>query len=349
MSMNYNYFITYSGGDIMQKIKIAQIGTNRNSHGGQIFDALKKNSDIFEIVGYVMPENEKEKFSLEMESFKEYRELSLDELLNNPEIKAVTIETEEIYLTKYAQLVAENKKHIHMEKPGGTNLVDFEKLIQTVKINKTVFHTGYMYRYNPYIMELKEQIKNGELGDIISVEAQMNCFHPKKTRQLLKNFPGGMMFFLGCHLIDLIYSIQGAPKNIISLNRCSGVDNVTSKDFGMTVFEYENGVSFAKTSAVEIGGFERRQLVISGTKKTVELKPLERNVEGGNTITERYVREGKEWNLNTPKETTPPFNRYDSMMRSFAQMVRGEKENPWDYDYELELYKLIAKACDCKL
>ena len=187
--------------------------------------------------------------------------------LNNPEIETVTVETEEVYLTKYAQMATEHKKHIHMEKPGGTNLSDFEKLIKTGKNNKTIFHTGYMYRYNPYIIELKEQIKNGELGDIISVEAQMNCILPKDTRQWLEGFRGGMMFYLGCHLMDLIYSIQGAPKRIIPLNKCSGVGGVTSEDFGMAAFEYEKGVSFAKTSAVELGGFERRQLVVTGTKK----------------------------------------------------------------------------------
>ena len=32
------------------------------------------------------------------------------------------------------------------------------------------------------------------------------------------------------------------------------------------------------------------------------------------------------------------------MMYNFAEMIRG-KENPYSYDYELNLYKLILKAC----
>jgi hypothetical protein len=32
------------------------------------------------------------------------------------------------------------------------------------------------------------------------------------------------------------------------------------------------------------------------------------------------------------------------MMRNFAEMVCG-KENPYTYDYELNLYKLILRAC----
>ena len=33
------------------------------------------------------------------------------------------------------------------------------------------------------------------------------------------------------------------------------------------------------------------------------------------------------------------FHRYEMMMKSFAEMVRGEKKNPWDYDYEFNLFK----------
>lgn len=333
----------------MRKIKIAQIGTSKNSHGNPIFNSLKKNDDIFEIAGYVLPENEREKIPDHIKVFEGYRELTLEEVLNNPEIEAVTVETAEIYLTKYAQMAAEHKKHIHMEKPGGVSLVEFEKLIETVKANNTVFHTGYMYRYNPFVTEIKEQIKNGEFGEITSVEAQMNCNLNSETRQWLENFPGGMMFYLGCHLVDLIYSIQGKPKNIIPLNKCSGVDGVTAKDFGMAVFEYENGISFAKTSAVEIGGFERRQLVVSGTKKTVELKPLEwygvSSSGDKKLVTQRCVRKSEGWHEPGEKDTSIPLDRYDGMMKGFAEMVRGEKENPYSYDYELELYKTILKAC----
>ena len=157
------------------------------------------------------------------------------------------------------------------------------------------------------------------------------------------------MFYLGCHLVDLIIGIQGTPKKIIPLNKCSGIDGVTSEDFGMAVFEYENGISFAKTSAVELGGFERRQLVVTGTKKTVELKPLEWWYDDGKKlITQRYIRENTSWTAQTKSEYCEPFDRYDSMMRSFGKMVVGEKKNPRSCDYELDLYKTVLKACGVK-
>ena len=76
---------------------------------------------------------------------------------------------------------------------------------------------GYMYRYNPCVKELMEKVKNGELGEIISVEAQMSSCYPTISRQWLENFSGGMMFFLGCHLIDMILQINGTPEKIFRL------------------------------------------------------------------------------------------------------------------------------------
>ena len=241
----------------MKKIKVAQIGTSANSHGNLIWKSIIKQKDIFDVVGYAFPENEREKFPDYAKAFDGYNELTVDEILNNPEIEAVAVETEEIYLTKYALMVANAGKHLHMEKPGGVDLADFEKLVEILKSKNLTFSTGYMYRFNPKIREAIAKVKNGELGEIYSVEAHMDCKHSADVRQWLQNFPGGMMFFLGCHLIDLIYQIQGEPQKVISLNCSTGYDDVTANDYGMVVFNYKNGVSFAKTCANEIGGFLR--------------------------------------------------------------------------------------------
>ena len=330
----------------MRKIKIALIGLNKESHAQPIISSIRKNDDIFDLVGYHLPNNEAERFPKVFNYLNGCKELTLDEILNDPEIEAVAIETEEIYLTKYATLAAKHGKHIHMEKPGGTSVSDFENLIDLVKKGGKTFNVGYMYRYNPIIRKLLGRIKDGEFGDIISVDAHMSCYHPAETRQWLEDFPGGMMFFLGCHLIDLILQIQGTPENIIPLNRSSGIGGVTAEDFGMAVFEYKNGVSVAKTSAVQIGGFTTRRLIVSGTEKTIEIKPLE-FVSGENLlITEATEFENKQsWSDRGTSYNSGDFNRYDDMLKAFAAMVRGEIKNPYTYDYELELYKTVIKAC----
>lgn len=328
----------------MRKIKIAQIGINRYSHAIEIANSIARQPEIFDFAGIVYPENEKETMPHKYEKVQQFPELSLEEVLNDPAMEAVAVETDEIHLTKYALMAAKAGKHIHMEKPGGRELPQFEELIQTVKNTGKVFHTGYMYRYNPYIIDLLARIKNGELGQILSVEAQMNCIHPRELRQWLGELPGGMMFYLGCHLVDLILLIQGQPQRIIPLNKSTGI-STDAEDFGMAVFEYENGISFAKTSAMEIGGYARRQLVVTGTEGTVELKPLEMFIPGVGHYTEKTEYTEKAWNSQGQHFRTPIFNRYDGMMAGFASFVRGEKENPYTPDYELEVYKTVLRAC----
>lgn len=329
----------------MKPIRIAQIGVNTHSHGPQILRALKQRPERFDLVGYVLPEHERERLPDKMKCFEGYPELSLEEVLRDPTIEAVTVETDEIYLTKYAKMAAAAGKHIHMEKPGGADLKEFEALIEAVRASEKVFHTGYMYRYNPTVNHLIQRVKAGELGEIVSVEAQMSCCHPLWVRRWLKEMPHGMMFFLGCHLTDLILQIHGMPERVIPLSRATGYEGVTeSCDFGMAVFEYKNGVSFAKTTDVERGGFMRRQLVVTGTKGTVEIRPLEVGPESGQYCEVREVTDPA-WSADSefvPSEVNP---RYDLMMESFAAYVRGEKENPYTLDYELELYKTVLKTC----
>lgn len=330
----------------MRKVKIAQIGTSENSHGNHIFNSLKTQNDIFEIVGYALPEGEETKFPAHVKVFEGYHKMTVEEILNHPEIEAVTIETEEKYLVKYALLAVAKGKHVHMEKPGGIHLTDFEKLIAMLKEKQSVFHLGYMYRYNPCVVEVIQRVRAGELGEILSVEAQMSCIHPPKTREWLSEFPGGMMFYLGCHLIDMVLQIQGLPENIISLNASTGVDGVGAKDYGMAVFEYKNGVSFVKTSAYEVGGYARRQLVVSGTKGTLELKPFEMFGDEPRLLyTGKTEYFNAAWNDLGQFSKSDQYDRYDKMMRSFAELVCGEKENPYSYDYELTLYRTILEAC----
>lgn len=332
----------------MRKIKVAQIGTSRHSHGNQVFRSLIHNSDIFEIVGYALPENEREKFPEKVKVFDGYKELTVDEILNNKEIEAVVVETEEIYLTKYALMAVNAGKHIHMEKPGSQSLADFEKLISLVKQKDVKFHTGYMYRYNPYVIDLYNQIENGEFGDIISVEAHMSCTHTKDHRNWLETFKGGMMFYLGCHLIDLVYRIQGKPEKIVPFNRSSGIEGVNVEDFCMSVFDYKNSVSIVKTTDVDYGGFSRRHLTVTGTKKTVEIRPLEMVTTGENIFTTKTDYKSLSWSDCGQTVKTDEFNRYDAMLESFGRIVLGEKENPYTPDYELELFKLILECCEVK-
>lgn len=335
----------------MRKIKIAQIGMNRYSHAPHIFDTMKLHPEVFDLVGYAVVEDERQTCAKNIEKhFAGYPELSLEQILSDPTIEAVAVETDEIHLLKYAQMAADAGKHIHMEKPGSQSLADFKRLIDTMRKSGKVFHTGYMYRYNPFIADAIARAKAGELGRIWSVEAHMSRLDPLAVREWLAAFRGGMMFYLGCHLVDLVMQIQGVPEHVTAFNTATGQGGVDTEDFGFAVLQYPKATSVIRTAATEVGGMRRRQLVICGEKGTIEIKPLEQHAPNA---TEDYMKINKKVEVHLSEDgsqireefESEPFQRYRAMMLSFAKMVRGEMENPNTLDYELSLFETVLKCC----
>lgn len=337
----------------MKKLKVVQIGIGHD-HACSGFNSILAQSDVFEVLGFAVPQEELE-CGLWEDRIRYYRNelgipyYTVEEILKLNCAEAALIETEDLYLTKYALKAANAGLHIYMDKPGGTDLALFEELVKTVKEKNLIFNAGYMYRFNPAVLDAKERIKRGELGEIFCIEAHMDCDSGKEKREWLGKFPGGMMFYLGCHLVDLIYEFLGEPDEVIPLNAVTGICGVTSTDFGMAAYRYKNGVSFVKTCAAEIGGYMRRQLVICGTKGTLELNPIEYVIgEIGRDwlyTDYRFTPAGLGWHHKEHMETCARFNRFDNMLRHFAMAVRGEIQTPYTPERELATYKLLLKSC----
>ena len=152
------------------------------------------------------------------------------------------------------------------------------------------------------------------------------------------------MLYLGCHMVDLIYNFMGVPDRIIPFNKKSGLDGLDYIDNACAVFEYERGVGIACASAVEVNGVGRRQLVVAGSRETIEIKPIESptvmkicNISEAATYVDKARTE-----IATPD---PATFRYDEMMIDFAAFVRGEKKNQYTLEYEYQLQKMILAAC----
>lgn len=335
----------------MKKIKVIQIGI-AHDHAWSTYGTMR-NSDQYEVAAVVVPEGEEcgiPRVNQFLGGFKETPVLSLEDALNIEGLDAAVIETHDVDLTRYGLMAAERGLHIQMDKPGSPDQASFEKMLSIQKKNNKLFHFGYMYRYTPAIVQLMQDIRAGKLGDIYSVEAQMNCWIVKDKRDWLGQFPGGMLHYLGCHLIDLIVQIQGIPDEILPLSTSTGIDGVTAQDFGMAAFRYQNGISTAQTTSTEMGGYFRRQLVVCGSLGTVELKPLEfYSPAHENWILPLHtdVRENfsKNWRDSGKFYQTEPHDRYIPMMDAFAAMVRGEIENPYTYEYEARLHRILMRAC----
>ena len=148
----------------MSKIRIVQIGIGHD-HATAAIKTLRRLSDLYDVVGYVAPAVEVEKYGDRLPHFDGLSEMTLEQTLEDDSIEAVCIETEEVSLTDTALACAKAGKHIQMDKPGGLDPLAFEEMLRIMKQHGLVFHTGYMYRYNLEVMRVMEMVKNGELRD----------------------------------------------------------------------------------------------------------------------------------------------------------------------------------------
>lgn len=328
----------------MKKIRIAQIGTGHD-HAGVTFAALRRMTDIFEVVGYAQVPEDMGVF--QSECYEGAKRYSVEEILAMPDLDAVTVETFDLALVPYAQKAADRGLHVQMDKAPGESAEAYEKLLSTIKEKKLAFGIGYMYRFNPLIRIAFEKVKNGELGKIYAVEADMSCFHGKEKREWLGNFQGGMMQFLGCHLIDLVIRLQGIPQEIIPYNYATGADGVNSKDVAFALLKYPNGLSFVKSSMLASGGYVKRNLVIYGERGKIEICPLEKYESGLSTIstkmTEYTPQDG--WHGLGKQTESSPFDRYEAMLSAFAAMIRGERGYEVDFETEARIHRCLLAAC----
>ena len=331
----------------MSKIRIAQIGTG-HPHSCGAAETILENPEM-ECVGfakvipdYIHPEH---RYYLDPgQPYTKMKEYTVEDLLHM-ELDAVAIECEEEKSTEYAQMFAERGVHIFLDKPGTHGTASFEKLVETCRRKGLVLKQAYMYRYNPLVQKALETVKSGALGEIYAVEGQMSLYYPESMCRWIGKHKGGMMYYLGCHMIDLVLQFMGGlPEEIIPLNASTGQYGCDSENYGFAVLKYPTGVSFVKTACEEANGYGRRQLVICGTKGTIEIRPMELvDVWPAQRAEALFTVGGK-----TERVVSEPFERYTAMMQDFVNHVLGRNENPFGYDYELDLFRTLMACCGWK-
>ena len=323
-------------------VKIGQIGIGHN-HATAKMSAVRKFPDLFEVVGVCEKNPEWIEKRGNDAAYSGLPFLSEDDLFEKWE--ALLIETDVWDLTETAARAVSAGKHIHMDKPGGEDLAAYKAMLDIAEKNSLTVQLGYMYRYNPAINMCMEMYKKGEIGEILSITAEMSTKHSAQYRKWLEHFKGGTMYIFGSHLIDLVMLFMGEPQKVTSFIKSTGLDGTKCADNVHCVLEYQKAIAKIYTSSNECNGWGRRQFTVCGTKKTVEIRPLEVPVR----MTVATFGEGKEYFDDYARQVdvveVPDSCRYDEMIKDFYKFIIGIKKNPYTYDYEYKLHITILKAC----
>lgn len=317
-------------------IRIGQIGVG-HAHANKLSAYMA--SPDYEVVGIAEPDRGLRAQAESRAPFRDCPWMSEEQLLSMPDLQVVLVETHVRDLLATATRCIAAGKHIHLDKPAGASLPAFTNLLQRAEQQQLIVQLGYMYRFNPAIILLRQLIQAGAMGDVFEAHAVMSKVVDDESRAEHAEFSGGMMFELGCHLIDLIVGLLGAPEQITPFAQHAAAVDDPLVDNMLAVFEYPRALATVKTSAMEVEGFSRRHLVVCGTKGTMHIQPLD-NPAARLTLSEPHG----EYSAGTHELTFPTFTRYVADAADMAHILRSEKADDFGHAHELAVQTAVLQA-----
>jgi len=320
-----------------ERIRIGQIGVG-HAHASKL--AAYRASDDYEVVGIVEPDAELRATAERDETFRGLPWMTRDELLGSSGLQAVLVETRVRDLLDNAAACVAAGKHVHLDKPAGESLDQYRRLLADAERQKLLVQMGYMYRYNPGIILLRDLLKQGWLGEPFEVHAVMSKVIAPESRRGLSEYPGGIMFELGCHITDLVIGVLGAPANVSGYKQHAAQVDDALADNMLAVLEYPRALATVKSSAMEVEGFARRHLVVCGTEGTFHLQPLD-----DPAAKVAFSKPRGEYPRGYQNVAFPKFSRYVADAADMAAVIRGAKQSDFSYEHDLTVQRTLLTAC----
>jgi len=228
---------------------------------------------------------------------------------------------------KFALLAAKNKSNIFIEKPLGTNLNQAKKLLETIRASKRLVFVGFMMRYHPAVIKIKELLNKNYIGKILYCNLTCGEFlplwHPKedyaKGYSARRELGGGVIFTL-CHEVDLLTYFLGCPESVFAFSGHLSNMVINTEDVAEILFRYKDGV-IANIHLDFLQNPPKRQWYFIGENGRIEFDYFLKKI-----TVYRFNRKG---NINIETFKFKKFERNDmfaSEIKSFIDSVKNKKE-----------------------
>lgn len=267
--------------------------------------------------------------------------LAQHEILENPAIQMVAVESNVTRLLGFGRAVVDAGKHLHMDKPAGTSLPDFRALLDSAKAQSLLVQMGYMYRYNPGFDFIRRMVAENALGNVYAIHASMCTDLTPKKRDGINIHPGGIMPELGCHLIDIIVLLLGEPKSVTSFIRHDTDVNDTLADNTLAVLEYDQAMVTVACSAREPHAGGERRFKVVGSDGSITLEPLE-PPRARLALRKAYGA----YQAGVTTVEFPDLERHVLDMADLAAAIRGERVFQYTYGHDYTVQRTVLRASE---
>jgi predicted dehydrogenase len=172
---------------------------------------------------------------------------SYEALLADPEVDAVVLATPHSQHTAQVIAAAQAGKHVFCEKPFALTGADAAAAVAATRQAGVTLGLGYNRRFHPEMTKLRQQIRSGDLGTILHVEATMTfpnalALKPEAWRAHRDETPCGGLTPMGVHAVDGMIDLCGPIASVYcqSVHRVVPVD---SDDTTSMLFTMQAGMT----------------------------------------------------------------------------------------------------------
>jgi len=270
-----------------------------------------------------------------------YRKLTVlteDELLRQPDVHAVTVETAVEASCATAARCLKAGKHVHLDKPGALDHGEFRAMRLDAESRGLTVQMGYMLRYNPAFALLFRAVREGWLGEITEVDAAMGKLADDKLRASLGELPGEE-----CSNWPAISSTPPSPS---WASRSGSTPfpppprTTASRTINWPYLEYPRATATIRCNHADPFGGPRRRFSVAGTLGAMEIVPL----ESGKVILSLSEAKG-DFRKGTQTLTLEvPKDRYQGEFLDLARVIRGESNLGWSAAHDVAVHETVLRA-----
>jgi len=155
---------------------------------------------------------------------------SVERLLDEADVDAVSICTPTVTHFEIASLALTARKHVLVEKPMTDNVTEAEKLIKQARDYGVFLSVGFVERFNPAVQESKRTVDRGEIGEVLIIHTRRVTRRPSRVGDV------GVVKDLGIHDVDVMNCIMDeSPESVYAR---AGAHNHCFEDYANVVLGY---------------------------------------------------------------------------------------------------------------
>jgi UDP-N-acetylglucosamine 3-dehydrogenase len=262
----------------MKKLGVAVIGTG---FWGKNHARVYKELASTELVAICDVNPERAKSVADQFGVKAYTDST--RMLKNKEVEAVSICTWSTVLAREALKALKAGKHVLVEKPMASDTKKAKKLLKTAEKNDLHLTVGFLMRFIPGMLHIREAVENKKIGELVCATAKRVSQWPERIGDV------GVVKDTAIHDIDIMrYITNEDPITVYA--KTGSMKHRKFEDYAQIMLTYKDGKS-AFIESNWLTPYKTRTLTVTGSDAIMRLDYITQELwieETKETLQPRY-------------------------------------------------------------